>query len=215
MPASGSKPGRSRYASSHRWAPTISGRGGEPLDVVDGHRHIEHRRRPLQEADHRGRPGSGVGQRGRPRCRRRARCVRAPLEDEDLASREERERSLLALGAHPHRRQHGLHGVAAESVDQQIGGGVVADLDHLLGRFAHGHGCAGGAILQLTRWQALQLVGDRQLVVPTDLTDLDRLHERAEHVQLECRAEWHRFARPGGANRRAAHRRRRPRRRGT
>jgi hypothetical protein len=83
----------------------------------------------------------------------------------------------------------GLDGFAADEVDEVVGGGVVADRDHLEGVFGEGVLGAGGVVLHDAAGERLPVVADGEFLVPGCLATLDLLGEGAEDVELEGGAD--------------------------
>ena len=143
-------------------------------------------RRGLRRASPRERHGAR-----RPSCRptRRwaSREVGAPAELEELPGL--REGSVQRRVVVAHDRQLRLDGLAADPVDEQVGGGVVADLDHLRRRIPNRHQGAARQVLQLARRKAAGVVGDDQGVVPRQGARRHGVGHGPENVELEDRTE--------------------------
>ena len=89
------------------------------------------------------------------------------LEDEQFTGRQER--PVQRWVGHPGGGKSRLDRGPTHETDQHVGGRVVANGDHLGGRFLHGDLGAVWLILELSGGQALKLRGDGQRLVPVDL----------------------------------------------
>jgi hypothetical protein len=117
----------------------------------------------------------------------RSEAGRGKLQREHLAGGQERLVAGHAVVAE--RDELGLDGGAPQPVDQMVGGRVVADRDHLLRVVAQGEGGARGLEAHVSAGEALPALVDRERRGPVDRVAADRLGQRAEHVELERRAD--------------------------
>jgi len=76
-------------------------------------------------------------------------------------------------------------GFAANPFDQQVGGGVVADADHLVGRLPKGEGGADGFVRHPAGAPADHFLGHREAFVPTQLAGIEVLKTHQQDRGLD------------------------------
>jgi len=76
----------------------------------------------------------------------------------------------------------GFYLLAPDSSDQHVGGGVVADRDHLAGGFPDRDFGSGRQVLHGPAGHRLEVVGDGELLIPGERSILDNCRGRARSL---------------------------------